>query len=214
MLQWAVDIHQGSQEIWRDDTSMRSTISWRWSLIKFPEGDSCQGQAVLHNSVCPKLSYPNFFAVQAGLLSCVCCLSAFVHFVFTCTVAKKQNGSICKNTVLMETAFHSTSGFHLNPLIGENVTISVLLWKPWREREELLPHITTAKRFIHHHKARTQTLTHARTGACIQVRVQGVFLWTTSTHTYTHTHFFLSETHLAHHDRVISNEVFTTESGF
>lgn len=66
----------------------------------------------------------------AGWLSCVCFLSVFAHFVFTCAVAKKQNGRICKNTVLMETAFHSTSGFHLNSLIGENVTISVL-----RERE-------------------------------------------------------------------------------
>lgn len=87
----------------------------------------------MRNCVCPKLSYPNF--LWAVSLPYVCCPSAFVHFVFTCAVAKKQNGRICKNTVLMETAFHSTSGFHLNPLIGENVTISVLLWKPWRERE-------------------------------------------------------------------------------
>lgn len=118
----------------QDKTSMSGTTSWRFSLIKFPEGDSWQGQGVLHNCVCPKLSYPNFFAVWAGLLSYICCLSAFVHIVFTCAVAKKQNRRICKNTVLMETAFHSTSGFHLNPLIGENVTISVLLWRE-RDRE-------------------------------------------------------------------------------
>lgn len=78
-----------------------------------------------------------------GWLSCVCFLSAFVHFVFTCAVAKKQNGRICKNTVLMETAFHSTSGFHLNSLIRENVTISVLREKERekeskREREKLI----------------------------------------------------------------------------
>lgn len=84
---------------------------------------------MLHNCVCPKLSYPNFLG--AGSLCC----PVFVRFVLTCTVAKKQNGRICKNPVLMETAFHSTSGFHLNPLIGESVTISVLLWEPWRDRE-------------------------------------------------------------------------------
>lgn len=163
-------LHQGSQEGWRDKTSMSSTISWRCPLIKFPEGDSWQGQGVLHNCVCPKLSYPNFFAARAGSLSCVCFHSAFVHFVFTCTVTKKQNGRTCKNTVLMETAFHSTSGFHLNPLIGENVTNNVLLWrervrarergregerKSERGSEKLLPHITPSKRFIYHHKAHT-----------------------------------------------------------
>lgn len=132
--------------------------------------------------------------------------------VFTCTVAKKQNGRICKNTVLMETAFHSTSGFHLNPLIGENVTISVLLWKPWRERErESLPHISPARGFISHHKAQTQTLARARD----RVRVQCQLLsMGGSRHAHPHTHSSLSETHLARHDRVISNEVFTTESGF
>lgn len=131
---WIFPVHQGSQETGRDKTSMSSTISWRCSLIKFPKGDSWQGQGVLHNCVCPKLSYPNFFAAQASSQSCVCFLSAFVHFVLTCAVAKKQNGRICKNTVHMETAFHSTSGFHLNLLIGERESERANNWKRVIER--------------------------------------------------------------------------------
>lgn len=131
--------------------------------------------------------------------------------VFTCTVAKKQNGRICKNTVLMETAFHSTSGFHLNPLIGENVTISVLLWKPWRERERaclifprpgaLSPTIKPKRRLSRVHEIECAC-------QCQLLSMGG------SRHAHPHTHSSLSETHLARHDRVISNEVFTTESGF
>lgn len=101
----------------------------------------------------------------------------------------------------METAFHSASGFHLNPLIGENVTISVLLQREReggregereREKKNLLPHITPAKRFIHHHTAWMQAHMCARTGTHIQVRVQCLFLWMGSTHTYTDTHIILS----------------------
>lgn len=65
---------------------------------------------------------------------------AFFNFVF---VAEEQKIRICKNTVLITAIFSSKSGFYLSPLIGENVTISVLLWM--QRRDNLPPHVTLAK---------------------------------------------------------------------
>lgn len=81
-------------------------------------------------SRCPLLnllvlvSSPQFCRFRA----CVFNVLVFKRSVFTCSVAREQNRRICKNNVLMATSFHSASGFHLSLLIGENVTISVLLW--------------------------------------------------------------------------------------
>lgn len=76
---------------------------------------------------CSKLTCPSYFSLVLAFW-CMYIILAFLQPVCACTVAKEQNRRICKNIVLMATRFHSTSGFNLSPLIGENVTISVSLW--------------------------------------------------------------------------------------
>lgn len=105
------------------------------------------------------------------------------------------------------------SGFHLSPLIGENVTINVLLWMLKETTSRLmLPQPSTSSTAI---KPFSQTFVHTHTDSNLkecthcQITLNGRDVRNVST--YTHC-FFLSKAHLAHHDRLICNEVFITES--
>lgn len=77
----------------------------------------------------------------------------------------------------------------------------------------MLPKPSTSSSAI---KSLTQTLVRAHTHTLtFKSRVHTLpnpFEWARRAHVCTHTQFFLSKTHLAHYDRVISNEVFITES--
>lgn len=84
------------------------------------------------------------------------------------------------------------------------------------ERDDLPTHVTPAKHFIDCHKAfladiRAHTHTDSNLKECThcQITLNGRDVRNVST--YTHC-FFLSKAHLAHHDRLICNEVFITES--
>lgn len=130
---------------------------------------------------------------------------AFLQPVCACTVAKEQNRRICKNIVLMATRFHSTSGFNLSPLIGENVTISVSLWiqKERRPPASCYSSQSTSSTAIKNSfaDACACAYTPSKSGGARSVEFLSMGKF-----------FFLSKTHLAHYDRVISNEVFITES--
>lgn len=113
----------------------------------------------------------------------------------------------------MATRFLWMSGFHLSPLIGENVTINVLLWMLKETTSRLmLPQPSTSSTAI---KPFSQTFVHTHTDSNLkecthcQITLNGRDVRNVST--YTHC-FFLSKAHLAHHDRLICNEVFITES--
>lgn len=120
----------------------------------------------------------------------------------------EQNKRICKNIVLMATRFHSTSGFHLSLLIGENVTINVLLWMLRETTSRVM--LLQPMHFIGCYK-KNPALTHTFRTEKLHTLLNS-FEWERRAHTHAHTLFFLSKTHLAHHDRVISSDVFITES--